>query len=285
MISVKNTKLVIVLISLLTCALITIYIINKNLAAPVLNIEINREFPNITLYDINGEKTDDLFKQNVIYAIYYISDQCEPCINKLPYIKRLAEIFCPSSIRFAIIWKDSIPFSKLDSLNIPPNINYSLKNKVSLSSKTPVQFIISENNILIYDDTYESYTGNTFEDVLIDIADFDEEELKRRTFKAIINQSQLKIDESKPILVYFSFSYCKECKNIYDRLISDTELMNKYNIIHINDTVQEQVGEIIDDNNLFKKIFSINIFPSLLVVDIRLDDFTLYHRYEDIPWR
>lgn len=191
----------------------------------ILDVIYNHDFPINSFYNENGDRVyiNDNSKYKVIF---YLSDSCEACINRLDEIGKITRIFESDNIEYIILWEDKIPINKLKNSNIDIGICYSLKNQVSLSKLKPEEFILDKDNKVYY---ISSKERNQLVDVICTLDNFNN--LKERVAKEIIisNLNKGIIDLDKDTLTFFSSDACESCKEA-EILIYNNDIDKRFNI-------------------------------------------------------
>ena len=261
-------NLAIIVMAAVIVALLTVFISTNS--SKILNslfpgkeqiIEYGDDFSQVTYYD--GSRKSSVSIIDTTYKLaYYLHADCSSCIEMLPLIDRLQCIFMDYNIEVILLWENEIPTKKLSKYNFN---NYSLRN-TQLDSVYGSLFLIDGDNIVIFKDNkqLDSLVLKLFE---LDV--FDRTKLISNANTYIVDYYGDNNNSDKPMLVYFHMIGCPDCEAI-DPIIDSGEILNKYGVVRIS--VEKNVAKsendvYMDDMKLFKQVYSINWYPSFLLID------------------
>ena len=225
------------------------------------SISYNDIFPDIQFVDNKNVKTSVKDFSEEIKIVCYLSNECNTCIDSLNILNRIMSIWSSDKIKLIILWKDEIPTSITDKYNMTESISYSLENKYILSNSTPTMFILDKDNKVVFND---KGVMDTFITKLIDMAICEENQLLNQT-DSYINEFIVKSNNAKPTLIFFSEANCNSCIEI-EELINKEKISEKYNIVKLSNSNENQDDNERDYGNLFKKIYGVNRYPTLLLI-------------------
>ncbi len=225
------------------------------------SISYNDIFPDIQFVDNKNVKTSVKDFSEEIKIVCYLSNECNTCIDSLNILNRIMSIWSSDKIKLIILWKDEIPTSITDKYNMTESISYSLENKYILSNSTPTMFILDKDNKVVFND---KGVMDTFITKLIDMAICEENQLLNQT-NSYINEFIVKSNNAKPTLIFFSEANCNSCIEI-EELINKEKISEKYNIVKLSNSNENQDDNERDYGNLFKKIYGVNRYPTLLLI-------------------
>ena len=218
------------------------------------------DFSDIVMYDEN-DNPSNISDIDADYRIaFFLHRDCSSCINMLPQIERLAEVYKAADLKVLLLWENEIPSDNISANNI---LNYSLHN-VQIDDVYGTCFVIDKANKVEFRD--ESGL-NSLVLKLSDDIDCDKEEIIESTNNYIRNHYGTGNSE-KPMLIYFSMIGCPDCEEA-DTVIYTDDIQDKYEIIKIsidkNDLKVDKDGYM-DDMRLYKNIYSITWYPSFLLL-------------------
>lgn len=214
----------------------------------------------IELEDIEGNIIKNLPQHGKITVLTYISSSCSSCINFLSDFKRFSAVF-GDTVDYVFIWFDDIPTKLIKKYSIDPEINYSVKEKVKLSSATPTFFILNERMEVMFKDVdRENLTSKLLG---LDLLSHDEicenanQYIKENYFGRFPNKKQL---------VYFNMSDCSDCLEA-DAILKEADIRDYYDIAYIYIDNSTDESQIIDKGKLFALVYDIRWYPSFLTFD------------------
>gem|GEM_PF-4382699 len=137
-----------------------------------------------------------------------------------------------TDFNFMLIWDNKLAENKITKAEIPIDINYTLKNKVRLSSLTPRGFIIDKSNKIVFtsDANLEILADKIWE--LQGRPDY-----RYKAFNQIVNDFSKRDSNiqssNKSTIIMFSADRCESCSNDKKKIIQTPKLNNTFDIIFI----------------------------------------------------
>ena len=209
--------------------------------------------------NINGEKVE--FSDNYKFVIF-VSKDCGTCISHIPSMVRLTETFCKDqNVELMLMWSDELPpVEKLESYGLA-NVSYFIKDYDMAGAYNTVFLADSDNNVIYTDNSgYEGIVDKILE---LEILDRDKLILNSNSY---IQEHLVKNFSNKPDLIYFSMPGCPDCADanpiVYSDEISDKTFMTRIELVR-----GAEDHDIKDEYNFFRKIYSIDWYPSFLVIN------------------
>lgn len=196
------------------------------------------EIGELVLIDSTGEEhlANDVFKRSSF--VFYISDHCSPCIDKLPSIQIMCSLYDNvDEYDCIIIWRDKIPerFCN-DSYNC-----YSIKNK-EISSTTPMFYVIESSKISFATQDFNKFVKKTF----ITTKGNDLQQLFYKTYNPDGNVLFVFLSDDDTVSSSFSTD-----ENVIYIVSDDLSIDNNNNYIY-------------DPQGYLSQLFDVKSFPSIL---------------------
>lgn len=164
---------------------------------------------------------------------FYLDALQKESIDRLQGIKRIMDVYNGEEFEYTLIWEDEIPWDTIKNMKFDEKQNFSLKGKSKLTDTKPSSFIINENNMVevIAEPSYLKLTRKIYE--LSKNKNFIDN-VNKMIMDSVSSKYSSNIDKNKDMLLIFTSTSCKRCKEI-DNLISENiEFMkNKFNVIDI----------------------------------------------------
>lgn len=164
---------------------------------------------------------------------FYLDALQKESIDRLQGIKRIMDVYNGEEFEYTLIWENEIPWDIIKNMKFDEKQNFSLKGKSKLTDTKPSSFIINQNNIVevIAEPSYLKLTRKIYE--LSKNKNFIDK-VNKMIMDSVSSKYSSNIDKNKDMLLIFTSTSCKRCKEI-DNLISENlELMkNKFNVIDI----------------------------------------------------
>lgn len=239
----KRKKILSVVIIIICIALGILFI--RNIKPPLRNVEVcyGADLQDVVLVSITGE--EKYFKEDCF--VFYMSDTCSPCIEKLELIDELSHLECLQQINIYCVWKDDIPGEAQEGDIIT---NLSLKGKYELCDFFPFYFCYEEGQVSFVTEDYHKLVKKIMEKT-------DEDKVKMDLFYTLVKQS-----DSEQTCVVFVTENDEEFGD-YRRIKINDKMFS--NVIQIKD-YRDGIG-IYDKFDLYKMIFEITSYPSVLYYD------------------
>lgn len=189
---------------------------------------------------VNSDDNESLLKEmplkNVI--VFYISDRCHPCIDKLPSINLFCKTIDSDDFSSIIVWRETIPEKLVNKSKM--DYNYSLKH-VELSNFTPDFYLIEDNKVLFETQDFEKLLKKV-------LMNFEKKDLQEKILASYVNEYNFK-NESINVLFLGDSKFENIDNDSYDLVISSNNL---------------QEYDIYDPENVLSTIFDIDSFPVCL---------------------
>lgn len=256
-------------IIVLLIALLTVLIVNpKNISEHLIRkpyeqkqifVEFGDVFSGFELTAYDGTTVKELPKGKVS-VVTYLSDTCSSCMGVLADFNRFSEVY-GDMINYSIIWTDSIPHRLIEKYEIDSAINYSLSNKVRLSTSTPTFYILDENNQVVFRDVDRV---NLIKKLIeLDVVDVSILQDNATMYIAREYYGINDIEEFDNKLVYFYMPGCPDCEKV-DALFKENSLP-EFDFLYIYKYDSVGDDKIIDKDKLFVSVYGITWYPSFLV--------------------
>ena len=222
-------------------------------------VSVNDNLSELQFTDAYGEKAE--FGGKYKFVIYVSSD-CSSCISHMFLMKRLNETICKDQdVELMLMWIDEAPpIETLENLNIE-NCSYVLDN-YRMSGTYNTIFLLDQNNNVI---SLEHSDYGAITDKIIELGILDTEKAVTNT-NSYITDNLAKNYGGKSNLIYFSMPGCPDCADANPIMFSD-EIADKAFMTRIELVGGAESYDIKDEFNLFKKIYSIDWYPSFLIIN------------------
>lgn len=266
-----SKKVVIILISITLGIILAINLLlflqysdklkNTNELNVIEYLEYGDSFNKIYLYDLNNNLYSS--NPNTPYkVVIYLLASCQSCIEELGSFKNLINIFSNEQLEFQLVWEGDIPLERIKKINIPLDINYSLKSERALSNTTPTAYIVNKEGEIIFS------CRARMESLVSKLIEINEDKINDTKDKALTNlKNELQIDNKRPYLFLFATSDCEGCKLAEEFLQVDKLVESKYNLITIVNESQNHEKIYMDNFLIYSKLFNINKYPSFILVN------------------
>lgn len=277
----KKVILICVTICIIGAIIFSFYFYNNNIyQAKSIDLSYGDIFPKVDIYNSSGAKVDISVSKKKYKIIFYISNHCQACINALSPISRVMQLYDSNDFDFLILWENEMAKSKIQKSSIDINKNYSLHNKVRLSSLTPMGYILDKNNKVIF-------TSDADIKLMINkIVELQgKPDKKKKAFDLMVKDFKnrgIDFRADKSTLLVFYTDRCEECKNIKKKIDKSAKLKNKMNIISIegrNSTDDSLYSDYLD---IYSKIYNISFYPSYCVINSEGNDIKFYKNFDEI---
>jgi|GEM_PF-2135764 hypothetical protein len=222
-------------------------------------MSLNESIVDLPITTINGEKVE--LNDNYKFIIY-VSKDCSTCVSHIPLMKRINETYCKDqNVELMLLWiNEAPPIEAIEEYNLV-DCSYII-NDYSMSDSYNTVFLADENNNIVYmaKSEYESIVDRIIE---LEILDRDK----------LISNSNLYVQENlaknysdKPDLIYFSMPGCPDCADA-NPIVYSEEITNKVFMTRIELVRGAESHDIKDEYNFFRKIYSIDWYPSFLIIN------------------
>lgn len=229
----------------------------------------------ISLFSFTGKKLplNDITKRG-FNIIYYLNDADPDCNTRLISISRMIKLFNQANISYTILWQTKTPITKVKSMGIAPEINYSLQNRYTLGLSTPTAFIVDENGRIILISGYSYFALITKIDELCHNNDL-RKTINEMMIRDVLHAKNLHIRAAKPYLLMFMTSGCERCRAADFVIKKNISLLQgKFNMISIRSDAKEKrsydLNLVIDDSliyfNLYNRFYGVK-YPFFVILD------------------
>lgn len=236
-------------------------IIRKTTAQTQIFVKYGDTFSGFELTAYDGTTLNDIPKGK-FSVVTYLSDTCSSCMGVLEDFNRFSEIF-GDSIKYSIIWIDSIPDRLIEKYKIDREINYSLSSKIRLSTSTPTYYILDGDNKVVFRDV--DRINLILKLIELDVVDVNTLQNNATMYiaKEYYGIDNLETFDKK--LIYFYMPGCPDCARV-DELFKENPLSEFETLcIYKYDSKGDDI--IIDTDKLFVSVYGITWYPSFLVAD------------------
>ena len=224
----QKKRMVILLISVLALGfmlgIITLFLARSK-KLEVLYLRYGDQITQVQVYDMNGNKTT-IQPTSEYTLLFYLSAYCGTCIEYLPEISLLQEVFSEEDISVQIVWLEKPPRSQLRKYNLPDEINYSMGDKVKLDSSTPTYYLLDKNGSVIFKDV----VAINLMDKVAELGIFSLPTVKEG-LNAYLRRKYDVQGKKGLTMIMFSLEGCSDCadadKMISDRKLDDIFLINR----------------------------------------------------------
>ena len=255
--------------------IITTYLIS--FYKPKLKINTNFVSKKV-FFDSENNKTTLGGIRGKYRVCFYLDGSQKESIDRLEGIRKIIDIYNGEEFDYTFIWEDEIPWDTIKDMGFDEKQNFSLKGKVKLTDTKPSSFIINENNLveIIAEPSYLKLTRKIYE--LSKDKNF-VDDVNKMIIDSVNSKHSYNIDKNKDMLLIFTSTSCKRCKEI-DNLISDNlQLMNdKFNVIDIKPDFDQgkeysNITEI--DHHLtyfrtYASSYDLEALPLFVIIDANL---------------
>lgn len=261
----QKKRMVILLISVLALGfmlgIITLFLARSK-KLEVLYLRYGDQITQVQVYDMNGNKTT-IQPTSEYTLLFYLSAYCGTCIEYLPEISLLQEVFSEEDISVQIVWLEKPPRSQLRKYNLPDEINYSMGDKVKLDSSTPTYYLLDKNGSVIFKDV----VAINLMDKVAELGIFSLPTVKEG-LNAYLRRKYDVQGKKGLTMIMFSLEGCSDCadadKMISDRKLDDIFLINR--IYSYRDNAEPR-----DRFKIYRYVYEISWYPSFLILND--DDF------------
>lgn len=277
----KILILVITLMLILLTVVVTTAYTNLHLFRPkIIDVDIGENLEGISIYDYKGNQFDLNSIKNKNTAVFYLSDSCQACVDKLYVIDRIIDIFKSEEIDFLLLWENTIPEKRIRKATIEMSRNYYVKD-IALSRIRPYNFILDkEGKISFCSYDYKKLINKLFSDIK------DTKNLKGKALEYILESNS--INKSKKNALFFSSDFCEECVEIQKRIDQNKQLKEEGKIFKMrveNETAVSSLDPLwepdIDYFGLYAKVFGISKTPTFFI-STQDNSFVETDQYEEI---
>lgn len=262
---VKNVIIIVqsillVIITIAGCIYFAPKVVNKikSIQQSEQHISLLDNISELEFYDSNNTKTkfSDKYK-----LMIYLSKDCSTCISHIPAIKRINETFCnDQEVELMLMWIDELPDREMLNYYGLEECSYVLNN-IALSDSYNTVFLIDKTNNVIFMQESE-YEGIL--DKIIELNILDKDRLILSTNEYIIS-NLAKNHSGKPNMIYFSMPGCPDCADA-DPIVYSESVIDVFHMTRIELVRGAEQYDIKDEYNIFKKVYSIDWYPSFLII-------------------
>lgn len=255
----KKRVLVLLLLVLVLCfALgIAIFFLLRSKKLDVIYLRYGDEITQVQVYDINGNEAT-IQPASEYTLLFYLSAYCGSCIEYLPEISLLQEIFSEGDVSVRIVWLEKPPRSQLRKYNIPDEINYSMGDKIKLDSSTPTYYLLDKSGKVIFKDVVAA----NLMDKAAELGIFSLPEVRER-LNAYLRRKYDVQGKKGLTMIIFSLEGCPDCADA-DKMISDKKLDDIYSVNRIYSWRDN--AEPRDRFKIYRYVYDISWYPSFLVL-------------------
>ncbi len=201
-------------------------------------IRAGNEVGNIILVDSLGEEVvaDEIF--NKTSFVFYISDHCSPCLEKLSSIYLFCSLLCDQNrYNYAVIWRDRVP----DLAQYDESKNYFIRD-FEISTTTPMFYVVENAKVVFATQDFNKFINKA---VNMAKADF---------FK---NLFQSKYNPTGDKLFVF-------LNDEYDYAASLSDMDKLVFIVSDEQLVREGCEDIYDSQGILGKLYGVEYYPTVL---------------------
>lgn len=244
----KEKKILTVVIIIILISVVSGILIMRNTKSSIQNVEVcyGADLKDIVLVSVSGEEryfNEDCF-------VFYMSDTCLPCIEKLGLIEKLSQLKCLQKINIYCVWKDKIPEEAQEGDMVT---NLSLNGKYRLCDFSPFYFCYEGGKVSFMTEDYHKLMKKIMEKA-------DEDKVKMDLFCTLLEQS----DREKTCIIFLTEN--DEALDDYEKIQMNSITFT--NVIQIKD-YRDDAG-IYDAFDLYRTMFGITDYPSVLYYDGKL---------------
>ncbi len=241
----KRKKILSAVIIIILISIVLGILFITNVKSSIQNVEVchGADLKDIVLVSVSGE--EEYFNEDCF--VFYMSDTCSPCIEKLELIERLSQLKCLQQINIYCVWKDEMPKEAQEGDIVT---NLSLKGKYKFCDFFPFYFCYEGGKVSFMTEDYHKLIKKIMEKA-------DENKVKMDLFYTLLKQSD--IEHTCIIFVAGNDNHFDDYKKIQTNGITFT------NIIQVKD-YRDGIG-IYDEFDLYKTVFDITDYPSVLYYD------------------
>lgn len=245
------------IVSLILTITYLLYIKSRSLE--ILYFGFRDEISQIKVYDTDNNET--ILEPTTDYTLlFYLSAYCGSCIEYLPELSLLYEIFLDENISIIILWLEEPPQMQLSKNNIPKEINYSMREKAKLTISTPTYYLLDENGVVVFTDVvasnlidkvaeYGLFSLPTIQDRLTDHLRREYNTPEKNTFS----------------MIYFSLDGCPDCMDV-DEMLVDKKFDELFTINRIYSYRDNENVKPRDRYKIYKNVYGISWYPSFLII-------------------
>lgn len=235
-------KIIILLVIIFVFIFILVYMLFRHFdEGEVLYLETGDDFTKYAAYTLEGEKVNLDYEGINIY--FYLSDSCSSCIEMLGLYEQMSNIEFMDEIKFYCLWEDNVPMNKITKRKIEEKNVLSLHGEVRFQSSKPYFYIVKDGMV-----DFSTYDYNEVIDRAIFYAD--EEELKEKVFNDLFAGNDNKLNNAVMFVLEEQLDYIEQERGQFDEVCVISSCRNE--------------GNIYDEFELYKKIFEIDFYPSVV---------------------
>ncbi|MCM1161291.1 MAG: hypothetical protein NC412_08715 [Roseburia sp.] len=231
----------IIIILVLIFIVIFIYMLFRHFdEGEVLYLETGDDFTKYAAYTLEDEKVNLDYEGINIY--FYLSDSCSSCIEMLGLYQQMSNIEFVDGIKFYCLWEDNVPMNKIRKRKIEEKNVLSLHGDIRFQTSKPYFYIVKDGIV-----DFSTYDYNEVIDRAIFYAD--KRELKERVFHYLFNDNN-KSDNAVMFMLEEQLDFIEQERGRFDEVC----IIFSY----------RDEGNIYDEFELYKKIFEIDFYPSVV---------------------
>ncbi len=217
----------------------------RNFKPSLQNVEVcyGADLKDVVLVSVSGE--EKYFDEDCF--VFYMSDTCSPCIEKLELIDELSHLKSLQQINIYCVWKDDIPKEAKEG-NIVTNL--SLKGKYKLCDFFPFYFCYEEGKVSFVTEDYQKLLEKITEKA-------GEDQVRMDLFSTVSKQSG-----REQTCVIFVTENEKAFDSYEEIKVNGTKFAN---VVQIKD-YRDGTG-VYDKFDLYKTVFGISSYPSVVYYD------------------
>lgn len=263
----KKTKVVAVILTIIVLCFISFRLGNyfnfENLkqanteTEQMYYLEFGDNFSELDLRSYDGISKNLPSTDEKYQIVFYLDTRCSTCMTQLVAVKHLENIFKGELVDISIVWSGDFKVENIEKLGLQKEHNYYLMD-AKINSATPTCYVLDNNNKIILETPEVSKA--------LEMIIQSDEIMKESVIEKCNTYFQDIKDENKPIMVSFLMEGCKDCENAAP-IIENSDIQDKYTIYDIY--TEESYGnkEEVDVGNVFLTIYSLDWYPSFIIID------------------
>lgn len=222
----------------------------------------------INLINFNNEVVDltqELKKQKYTILLC-LGEKMKYNANHINYI---INNFTTSEMKIMFIWDSNNFTEKIDAYPFESMLNYKLEKNMMLDNDISEVIVLNEDNNVLFQST-------NLDDAIDKLINYYSDK-SYEVIDKLINMNYYKEfnSNSSKVLIEFSTTSCEMCENVLDVIDTNTFIKENYKgVIIIGENLNKD-GSVSDPFNIYSRFFNVNMFPTIMEVDLLSKEYVI----------
>lgn len=230
----------------------------------------------IPVRSADGQELTVLPYGQTVTLVIYLSEACKTCVDSLAAYERISGVLGQENISYVFLFSDRIPASIVERYGVSLDQCYTVDDSVELALSTPTwMYLNSDGKIEMIHSDDELVLEKVLKSGFVTNGQLWE------NAQSYLMEHYADVNDERPTLFYFSMQGCMDCAAA-DEMIEEQKLDEQFEIIRVYTEDTDEQDLIMDQMQLFRRVFDINWYPSFLLVREDRTELIVEYSLEDL---